>query len=122
MDPQGQFCPNPDCPSSGLLGQGNIKVHSHKERRFRCAACKKTFAATKGVTGRVGELHDRTEAARDERTARTTSSGPRRSPGAWPRQSSRPRRMERPPTRPRYLLGKGGTRGIKPRGCPRAEP
>jgi len=49
MDPQGQFCPNPDCPSSGLLGQGNIKVHSHKERRFRCAACKKTFAATKGT-------------------------------------------------------------------------
>ena len=49
MDPQGQFCPNPDCPSRGLPGQGNIKVHSHKERRFRCTACRKTFAATAGT-------------------------------------------------------------------------
>jgi transposase-like protein len=49
MDPQGQFCPNPDCPPRGRAGQGTIKVHSHKERRFRCTACKKTFAASKGT-------------------------------------------------------------------------
>jgi hypothetical protein len=43
------FCDNPDCPARGKTGEGNIKVHSHKEERFRCTTCKKTFAATKGT-------------------------------------------------------------------------
>ncbi|HYN64299.1 MAG TPA: hypothetical protein VES36_06805 [Candidatus Limnocylindrales bacterium] len=49
MDPQAQFCPNPDCPARGQVGQGNIRVHSHKERRYRCATCGRTFAATTGT-------------------------------------------------------------------------
>src|SRR5947208_12054397 len=47
MDPQGQFCHNPDCTARGRLGLGNILVHSRKERRFRCSICGRTFAATR---------------------------------------------------------------------------
>ena len=46
MDPQDQFCHNPDCPARGQRGCGNIRVHSRKERRFRCTTCGRTFAAT----------------------------------------------------------------------------
>ncbi|HMB02299.1 MAG TPA: hypothetical protein VKP69_01000 [Isosphaeraceae bacterium] len=46
MDPQTQFCHNPDCPARGSVGQGNIRIHSRKERRYRCTTCNKTFAAT----------------------------------------------------------------------------
>lgn len=49
MDPQTQFCHNPDCPRRGQVGQGNIKVHSRKERRYRCDVCGQTFAITKGT-------------------------------------------------------------------------
>lgn len=49
MDPQSAFCANPDCPARGQSGQGNIKVHSHKEQRFRCTACGQTFAASQGT-------------------------------------------------------------------------
>ena len=46
MDPQDQFCHNPDCPARGQRGLGNLRVHSRKERRYRCTACDRTFAAT----------------------------------------------------------------------------
>jgi len=49
MDPQAQFCPNPQCPASGQTAQGNIKVHSYPQRRYRCTICRKTFAATTGT-------------------------------------------------------------------------
>ncbi len=49
MDPQTQFCPKVDCPARGQRGQGNIRVHSHQERRYRCATCGRTFAATTGT-------------------------------------------------------------------------
>jgi hypothetical protein len=49
MTPEEAFCPNADCAARGRVGEGNIKVHSRKEWRFRCAACGKTFAATKGT-------------------------------------------------------------------------
>ena len=49
MDPQTQFCPNPACPARGLVGEGNIRVHSHQERRYRCWRCGRTFAATTGT-------------------------------------------------------------------------
>ena len=49
MNPQGVFCANPACADRGLTDKGNVKVHSHKERRFRCATCGKTFAATSGT-------------------------------------------------------------------------
>jgi transposase-like protein len=47
MDPQAQFCPNPDCPARGQLGLGNIRAHSRRERRYRCTTCGRTFAATR---------------------------------------------------------------------------
>jgi transposase-like protein/IS1 family transposase len=49
MNPTTVFCPNLACPARGQTGQGNIGVHSRKEKRFICTACQKTFAATKGT-------------------------------------------------------------------------
>mgnify|MGYP001029525323 FL=1 len=49
MDPQSVFCPNIDCPARGQVGKGNIRVHSRKERRYRCDVCYKTFSETKGT-------------------------------------------------------------------------
>ena len=49
MDPRSQFCHNPDCPARGKAGEGNIRIHSQKERRYRCHTCGKTFAATRGT-------------------------------------------------------------------------
>jgi transposase-like protein len=47
MDPASQFCPNFYCLHRGRTGEGNIRVHSRKECRFRCTCCGKTFAASK---------------------------------------------------------------------------
>lgn len=49
MDPQSIFCPNIHCPARGQVGEGNISVHSKKERRYKCKVCNKTFAETKGT-------------------------------------------------------------------------
>ena len=49
MAPHAQPCPNPYCPATGQAGQGNSKAHPRQERRFLCASCGKTFAATKGT-------------------------------------------------------------------------
>ncbi len=49
MDPQAQFCPNPHCPTRGQTARGNIRVHSYRERRYRCTTCRKTFAASAGT-------------------------------------------------------------------------
>jgi transposase-like protein len=49
MDPSHQFCPNYYCLKRGLLDQGHIKVHSHKEQRYRCTCCGKTFAASRNT-------------------------------------------------------------------------
>ena len=49
MDPTTTFCPNMACPARGQTGQGNIGIHSRKDRRFICTPCRKTFAATRGT-------------------------------------------------------------------------
>lgn len=49
MDSQGVFCPNLACPARGQANQGNMRVHSQRERRYRCTVCGQTFAATKGT-------------------------------------------------------------------------
>jgi len=49
MDPSAVCCPNADCPDKGQQGQGNIGIHSQKERRYCCTTCDKTFAATRGT-------------------------------------------------------------------------
>lgn len=38
-----------NCPARGKIDEGNISVHSLKERRYKCSACKKTFAETSGT-------------------------------------------------------------------------
>jgi len=37
------------CPARGQSGQGNIGIHSRKDKRFMCTECHKTFSATKGT-------------------------------------------------------------------------
>ena len=49
MNPQTPFCHNPQCRARGQVGQGNSRVHSHIEQRYRCPSCRQTFAATKGT-------------------------------------------------------------------------
>jgi transposase-like protein len=49
MDPTTAFCPNAHCPARGQTGQGNIGIHSQKEQRFICHACRKTFSARTGT-------------------------------------------------------------------------
>ena len=49
MDPTTTCCPNMTCPARGQTGQGNIGIHSRKDRRFICTQCRKTFAATYGT-------------------------------------------------------------------------
>ena len=49
MDPTTVCCPNPRCHARGQTGQGNIGIHSQKERRFICHECHKTFSARTGT-------------------------------------------------------------------------
>ncbi len=49
VNPQTQFCHNLDCPTRGLLGQGNIRIFSQKQQRYDCKVCGRTFSATKGT-------------------------------------------------------------------------
>lgn len=49
MDPQHVFCPNPDCPARGQIGEDNIGIHSQKEGRYRCRQCGKTFSERQGT-------------------------------------------------------------------------
>jgi transposase-like protein len=49
MDPATVFCPNLVCPARGQTGQGNIGIHSRKDKRFVCTQCRKTFTTTKGT-------------------------------------------------------------------------
>jgi transposase-like protein/IS1 family transposase len=49
MDPTATFCPNLACPARGQTGQGNISIHSRKDRRFLCTQCRKTFTVTHGT-------------------------------------------------------------------------
>ena len=49
MNPQPLFCPNPHCPSSGVMNQGNIRVHDSIRNRWRCLTCHKTFSGRQGT-------------------------------------------------------------------------
>ena len=49
MNAAEQFCSNAHCAKRGQIGQGNIKLHSRLEARFRCTACLKTFSVTTGT-------------------------------------------------------------------------
>ncbi len=45
----GIFCPNSACPARGQADQGNIRVHSQREHRYRCVVCCRTFVASQGT-------------------------------------------------------------------------
>ena len=49
IDPQSTFCPNIDCPARGQLGEGNIRIHCQKRRRYGCTVCHTTFSARAGT-------------------------------------------------------------------------
>jgi transposase-like protein len=49
MDPQPQFCHNPACWAYSRSGEGHIRIHSQKERRYQCKRCGKTFSETRGT-------------------------------------------------------------------------
>jgi transposase-like protein/IS1 family transposase len=49
MDPTTVFCPHKHCHARGQTGMGTIGIHSRKEQRFICHACRKTFSATTGT-------------------------------------------------------------------------
>lgn len=38
-----------DCPARGHTARGNIKIHCHKRRRYRCTECKRTFSERAGT-------------------------------------------------------------------------
>lgn len=47
MKPDQQSCANRACPDFGKSGTDNIKVYSHKERRYYCLSCGKTFSESR---------------------------------------------------------------------------
>jgi transposase-like protein/IS1 family transposase len=49
MNPQPTFCPNLSCPSRGVEGAGNLKVHDSLRNRWKCTTCAKTFSGRKAT-------------------------------------------------------------------------
>jgi transposase-like protein len=49
LTPETTFCPNFECPARGQSGEGNIGVHSQKDRRYICRECGQTFSARSGT-------------------------------------------------------------------------
>ena len=49
MNPERQWCDQTNCRDFGRVNAGNIRVHSHVERRFYCTTCLHTFSADKGT-------------------------------------------------------------------------
>jgi transposase-like protein len=49
MDPHQTFCPNPDCPARGQVGEGNITSHGRKRPRYHCTVCQTTFSLRQGT-------------------------------------------------------------------------
>jgi transposase-like protein len=47
MNPHQQFCHNLRCRAYGCCGEDHIVIYSHKERRYRCKRCGRTFTETK---------------------------------------------------------------------------
>ena len=49
MDPHQTFCPNPDCPARGQVGEGNITSHGRKRPRYHSQVCQTTFSLRQGT-------------------------------------------------------------------------
>ena len=82
MNPQEQFCHNQTCWAYGRKGEEHIVIHSHKEKRYRCKRCRRTFSQPKGTA--LYRLH---------KSPRSCSSWCAHLAGVWPpilRRSSPP--------------------------------
>jgi transposase-like protein len=52
VDPEKEFCSNPDCPDCGKRGAGNIVRYGHDKngrQRFKCTTCSSIFVETKNT-------------------------------------------------------------------------
>jgi transposase-like protein len=49
VNPPHVFCPNEACPARGQLGRGNLRIHSQRERRYRCSLCRQRFSERVGT-------------------------------------------------------------------------
>jgi transposase-like protein/IS1 family transposase len=49
MDPQPLFCPIETCPSRGVIGAGNLKLHVGLRNRWKCTVCQSTFVGSRGT-------------------------------------------------------------------------
>jgi hypothetical protein len=49
MNPHERWCHNRGCRAYGRPGEGHIVIHGHKERRYQCKRCRKTFSESKGT-------------------------------------------------------------------------
>lgn len=49
MNPQPSFCPNLSCPSRGIIGEGNLRVHDSLRNRWYCRTCDTTFSGRRGT-------------------------------------------------------------------------
>lgn len=49
MKIEGHWCANVRCCDFGKVDAGNIRIHSHTERRFSCRTCRQTFNADQGT-------------------------------------------------------------------------
>ena len=49
MNPHAQCCHNPACWAYGHRGEGHIRIHSQRERRYHCKRCGQTCSATTGT-------------------------------------------------------------------------
>lgn len=49
MNPHPLFCPNDACPSRGVQGAGNLRIHDGLRDRWRCRTCRKTFSGRQGT-------------------------------------------------------------------------
>ena len=49
LDPTTICCPKVACPARGQAGEGPIRLHSRKDKRWLCTACPKTVTATTGT-------------------------------------------------------------------------
>ena len=49
MKIEGRWCANVRCRDFGKVEVGNIRIHSHRERRYGCRTCRRTFSADEGT-------------------------------------------------------------------------
>lgn len=49
MYPHPIFCPIETCPSRGIIGKGNLRLHDSRRNRWKCWVCGHTFSGRRGT-------------------------------------------------------------------------